>query len=363
MHHRAQAGANGEGRIRHGRNGADAEIHVPPGTRIIRDDAVIAEVREAGDRVVVARGGNGGVGNRVFRSSTRQAPRETVPGGPGEATWLTLELRLPIDVAIVGLPNSGKSALLVALTGAAAVVAPYPHSTREPAFGPLLDEDMDIHLVADLPGVGADGTPRPDGFLGQCERARVIVHCVDASLDDPPAAERIALVDRTLDAVAGTAARRIIVATFAVPDGSCPGPTSPSTASPGRGSRRCAPHSSRHSWCRPDERHRRQARLVNTRRPRRRPARRGPRGARAGSGAAAPPGAPPDPGLERRHRLRPRPLGFRERPERMADLQAASAVGQGRLFARYARLFAPARAHGRAGPAHERRLRPAPPAT
>jgi GTP-binding protein len=215
VHHTAAAGSNGERRARHGRQGADAEIYVPPGTRIIRDDAVIAEVRHPGDRVTVARGGNGGVGNRVFRSSTHQAPRETVPGGSGEATWLTLELRMPIDVAIVGLPNAGKSALLVALTGAAAVVAPYPHSTREPAFGPLVDDDLEIYLLADLPGVASDGQPRPDAFLSQCEHARVILHCVDASVEEPSASERIALVDHTLADFTSDRARRIIVATFA----------------------------------------------------------------------------------------------------------------------------------------------------
>ncbi len=217
VHHKAEAGSNGERRIRHGRQGADSEIHVPPGTRIIRDDAVIAEVRTSGDRVTVARGGNGGVGNRVFRSSTHQAPRETVPGGSGEATWLALELRLPIEVAIVGLPNSGKSALLVALTGAAASVAPYPHSTREPAFGPLVDEDLEIHVIADLPGVAADGQQRQDGFLGQCERAGVILHCVDASLEEPPAPDRIALVDQAIAEFASERAQRIVVATFGDP--------------------------------------------------------------------------------------------------------------------------------------------------
>ena len=114
---------------------------VPPGTRVLRDGHVIAELAAPGDRVPVARGGDGGVGNRAFRSSTRQAPRNTTPGTAGEEAWLTLELRLPVDVGIVGLPNAGKSALLVALTGAAATVAPYPQSTREPAFGPLEDED------------------------------------------------------------------------------------------------------------------------------------------------------------------------------------------------------------------------------
>jgi len=217
VHHKAGAGANGERRVRHGHNGADAEVRVPPGTRIVRDDTVIAEVRTPGERVVVARGGNGGIGNRVFRSSTHRTPRETVPGAPGEGTWLTLELRLPIEAAIVGLPNSGKSALLVALTGAAAVVAPYPHSTREPTFGPLVDDDLEIHLVADLPGVDANAQPRPDGFLTQCERARVILHCVDATLEDPAARARIAAVDATLGQFASPEARRIVVATSVEP--------------------------------------------------------------------------------------------------------------------------------------------------
>jgi GTP-binding protein len=217
VHHRATAGGSGERRARHGRNGADVEVPVPPGTRIIRDDAVIADLRHDGDRVVVARGGNGGVGNKVFRSSTHQAPRETVPGGPGDMTWLTLELRLPIEVAIVGMPNAGKSALLVALTGAAAVVAPYPQSTREPAFGPLVDDDLEIHLVADLPGVGTDGQARQDGFLTQCERAVVIVHCIAADDATAPVVERRALVDAAIAPHVSADARRIVVATFADP--------------------------------------------------------------------------------------------------------------------------------------------------
>lgn len=217
VHHKAAAGTNGERRARHGRTGDDAQITVPPGTRVIRDDAVIADLRESGDRVVVARGGNGGVGNKAFRSSTHQAPRETVPGGPGEATWLILELRLPVDVAIVGLPNAGKSALLVALTGAAAVVAPYPHSTREPTFGPLVDDELEIHLVADLPGLDAEGTPRPGSFLDQCERARVIVHCISAAEDPVPAEVRRELVETAIVPFAAADAPRIVVATSANP--------------------------------------------------------------------------------------------------------------------------------------------------
>jgi GTP-binding protein len=218
VHHKAPRGGNGEGRARHGRRGEDTEISVPPGTRIIRDESIIADLRHPGDRVVVARGGNGGVGNRVFRSSTRQAPRETVPGGAGEAAWLTLELRLPIEVAMVGLPNSGKSSVLVALTGAAAAVAPYPQSTREPAFGPLVDDDLEIHLVADLPGVDQDAHPRPDAFLGQCERARVIVHCVAPAAQAADSEAVIAAVERAVAGFAPADARRIVVATFTDPD-------------------------------------------------------------------------------------------------------------------------------------------------
>jgi GTP-binding protein len=214
VHHRAASGGHGEGKVRHGRTGDDLLVAVPPGTRVLRDGHVIAELAAAGDRVPVARGGDGGVGNRAFRSSTRQAPRNTTPGTPGEEAWLTLELRLPVDVGIVGLPNAGKSALLVALTGAAATVAPYPQSTREPAFGPLEDEDANLYLVADLPGLAGDGTPRGDAHLEQLERARVVIHAVDAA--DPASAEdRVALVRGAVAPFMGAAAQEIVVATRA----------------------------------------------------------------------------------------------------------------------------------------------------
>jgi GTPase len=216
VHHRAPPGGHGEGKARHGRAGSDLVVAVPPGTRVLRDGHRIAELGAPGDRVPVARGGEGGVGNRAFRSSTHQAPRTTVPGGAGEEAWLTLELRLPIDVAIVGLPNSGKSALLAALTGASAVVAAYPQSTREPAFGPLEDADGNLYLVADLPGLAANGAPRADSHLEQLERARVVLHAVDAS-DPEPAAERLARARAGLDGLMPAGAREIVVATAADP--------------------------------------------------------------------------------------------------------------------------------------------------
>ena len=179
---------------------------------MVRDGEVIATLERDGERVSVARGGDGGIGNRAFRSSTHRAPRETVPGGPGEEAWLTLELRLPVDVALVGLPNSGKSALLRALTGASAAVAAYPHTTTEPALGPLEDEAGRLHLVADLPGLAADGSPRRGSHLQQLERARVVLHCVDAAQDEP-AGERLARGRAGLAAFMPPGARELVVAT------------------------------------------------------------------------------------------------------------------------------------------------------
>ena len=216
VHHKAQAGGNGEGRVKRGRAGDDMEIAVPPGTRVLRDGEVIARLDHHGDRVQVARGGDGGVGNRAFRSSTHQAPRETVPGTPGEEAWVSLELRMDVDAALVGLPNTGKSALLVALTGAGAVVAPYAYSTREPALGPLEDDEGHLFTIIDLPGLSEDGAPRDHSYLEQCERARVILHCVD--VDDPePAEDRIARVREGLAPYLGEDAEEWVIATHADP--------------------------------------------------------------------------------------------------------------------------------------------------
>lgn len=212
VHHRAEAGGAGEGRNRHGRNGDALEVHVPPGTRVLRDGHEVAMLMDAGDKVAVARGGTGGVGNRAFRSSTHRAPRTTIPGEDGEEAWITLEMRLPVAVAIIGLPNSGKTALLNAITGATATVAPYPHTTDEPALGPLEDQFGVIHLVADLPGLAADGTERRGAALGQLERARAVLHCLDAADHEDPA-ERLARVRAGVAAYMPEGAREVVVAT------------------------------------------------------------------------------------------------------------------------------------------------------
>lgn len=212
VHHKARPGQPGSGRRRHGKNGEDAEILVPLGTRIIRDDETIAFLNAPGERAEVAVGGEGGVGNYAFRSSTHQRPRESVPGMPGDETWLVLELRLPLSAAIVGLPNSGKSALLNALTGAVAPVAEYPRTSRRPEFGPLNDDYGNIFLIADLPGVDEQGRPRRDGYLGQLERAQIIIHCVNGS-DPELIAESLAQVRDGIAAYVTEGTEELVVAT------------------------------------------------------------------------------------------------------------------------------------------------------
>ena len=216
VHHKARPGMPGEGARKHGKAGADVEVHVPVGTRVIRDGEMIARLDAAGVREEVARGGEGGVGNYAFRSSTHQAPRESVPGMPGDETWLTLEFRLPVDFAIVGLPNSGKSSLLRALTGAAVTIAAYPWSTKEPALGPLDDDAGNLIIGVDLPGVDEHGAARPDGRLGHLERARVILHCVDGASEEP-VGPRLAAARATVAEYANPDAREIVVATHCDP--------------------------------------------------------------------------------------------------------------------------------------------------
>lgn len=212
VHHVAPAGGNGEGRNRHGRSGDELEVHVPPGTRVIRDGEQIGMLTEPGDRLSVARGGGGGAGNRAFKSSTHRTPRTTIPGEDGEEAWITLEMRLPVAVGIIGLPNSGKTSLLNALTGASATVAPYPHTTNEPALGPIEDDYGVLHSVVDLPGLGFDGTERHGAALCQLERARVVLHCLDAS-DPTPALERLAIVREGVAQYMPDGAQEIVVAT------------------------------------------------------------------------------------------------------------------------------------------------------
>jgi GTP-binding protein len=191
-HWKADKGKNGEGKNKHGKNGADALVAVPRGT-IVRDaetGELIADLVNPYDRAIVARGGRGGRGNSAFASSTNQAPRFSEKGEPGQARTLSLELKLLADLGIIGLPNAGKSTFLASITAAKPKIADYPFTTLTPNLGVAIVDDRDI-VLADIPGLieGAhEGVGLGDRFLRHIERTRVLIHLIDASLENPLAA-------------------------------------------------------------------------------------------------------------------------------------------------------------------------------
>jgi len=185
---RAGRGGNGAGGRRHGAKGSDLVIPVPVGTVALGDDgAVIADLSKAGDRVEVARGGRGGLGNVHFATPTMQAPRVAQKGEPGEERWLTLELRLLADVGLVGLPNAGKSTLLSRISAARPKIADYPFTTVVPILGVVALGDTTF-VVADIPGL-IEGAHRGAGlgleFLRHVQRTRLLVHVLDGARPDP----------------------------------------------------------------------------------------------------------------------------------------------------------------------------------
>jgi GTP-binding protein len=215
QHFKAGNGQHGMGKQRTGKDGADVVLKVPVGTVILDEDGetVIADLTGVGQRVLLARGGNGGWGNLHFKSSTNQAPRRANPGQPGVERAVWLRLKLIADAGLVGLPNAGKSTFLAACSNARPKIADYPFTTLEPHLG-VIGIDGSEFVMADIPGLieGAhEGRGVGDRFLGHIERCAVLLHLIDATAEDPAADYRV--VERELAAYgAGLAEKPRIVA-------------------------------------------------------------------------------------------------------------------------------------------------------
>jgi GTP-binding protein len=198
---KAERGTNGRGARKHGADGGDSELHVPVGTQVLSESGdLIADLAHPEARVVIARGGHGGRGNARFVSSTRQVPRFAEVGPPGEEIDVELRLKLLADAALVGLPNAGKSSLLARISNARPKVADYPFTTLQPVLGTVESPDGRQLVVADVPGLiegASEGIGLGHEFLAHLERARTLVHVIDAS---QPADEQWRLIDAELGA-------------------------------------------------------------------------------------------------------------------------------------------------------------------
>jgi GTPase len=183
-HVRAPSGSPGSGSQKTGRTAKDIVIAVPPGTIVIDRDRgnILRDITEAGQEVIVAKGGRGGRGNKYFATATNRTPREYEPGEAGEERWLTLELKVIADAGLIGLPNAGKSTLLSRLSQAHPEIADYPFTTKHPNLGIVSLGGERVFALADLPGLieGAhSGVGLGHEFLRHVERTRVLVHLVE----------------------------------------------------------------------------------------------------------------------------------------------------------------------------------------
>ena len=197
---KAERGGNGRGTKKHGADGDDAELRVPVGTQLVdAEGRLVADLTTDGGRVVVAHGGQGGRGNARFATPTRQTPRFAETGLPGDERDLELRLKLVVDAALAGLPNAGKSSLLRRISNAKPKVADYPFTTLEPVLGVVDGPEERQLTVADVPGLiegAAEGAGLGHQFLAHLERARLLVHVLDAS--EPDLESRFRTIDREL---------------------------------------------------------------------------------------------------------------------------------------------------------------------
>ncbi len=188
QHFKGERGQHGMGKDRTGAGGNDVILKVPVGTQILSEDrqTVLADLTSAGQRVVLAKGGDGGFGNARFKTSTNRAPRRADPGWPGEEFWIWLRLKLIADAGLVGLPNAGKSTFLAAVSRARPKIADYPFTTLHPQLGVVYFGDAEF-VIADIPGLieGAhEGAGLGARFLGHIERCGVLLHLVDGTEED-----------------------------------------------------------------------------------------------------------------------------------------------------------------------------------
>ena len=189
QHFKAARGHDGMGRDMSGRGGEDLVVNVPTGTQVFDETKthLLFDLTKVGQRVTIARGGDGGRGNTHFKSSVTQAPRKSEPGWTGQEFWVWLRLKLIADVGLLGLPNAGKSTFLSAVSAAKPKIAAYPFTTLHPNLG-IVEIDGRSFTMADIPGLiagASQGAGIGTRFLGHVERTKVLLHLIDITQDKP----------------------------------------------------------------------------------------------------------------------------------------------------------------------------------
>jgi GTP-binding protein len=195
QHFKAPKGQHGMGKNRAGAKGSDVVLKVPVGTEILDEDGetLIADLTAVGQRVLLAKGGNGGFGNAYFTTSTNRAPRRANPGQEGQERWIWLRLKLIAEAGLIGLPNAGKSTFLATVTSAKPKIADYPFTTLHPGLGVVRVDGREF-VLADIPGLiegASQGAGLGDRFLGHVERCRVLLHLVEGTSEHAGKAYKI----------------------------------------------------------------------------------------------------------------------------------------------------------------------------
>ncbi len=191
QHYKVRTAGHGMGRLRAGAKTDDIVLKVPMGTEVLEEDGetLIADLAKLGDRVRIAKGGNGGFGNHYFKSATNRSPYHANPGIVGEERWVWLRMKLIADAGIVGLPNAGKSTFLSVVSAAKPKIADYPFTTLHPQLG-VVKAGNNSFVLADIPGLiegASEGAGLGTRFLGHVERCAVLLHLIDVTSEDPVA--------------------------------------------------------------------------------------------------------------------------------------------------------------------------------